>query len=97
VDAWYTEITSQPVEALKATLRSMPDGGSRPFDLPDVPSLFVWGREDIITATPRRPSPRDVIIHATHAAPQTKAREVAEVIIPFLISPSSNPERMERL
>ena len=84
VGAWYTEITSQPIEVLKATLRSMPDGGARPFDLPDVPSLFVWGREDLITVTPRRPSSRDVIIHATHAAPQTQAREVAKVIVPFL-------------
>ncbi len=84
VGAWYTEITSQPIEVLRATLRSIPDGGARPFDFPNVPSLFVWGREDLITATPREPSTRDALIHATHAAPQTSAHSVAEVVLPFL-------------
>jgi pimeloyl-ACP methyl ester carboxylesterase len=85
VDAWHAEITSQPVEILKATLRSLPDGGARPFDIPAViPSLFVWGYEDLITATPRIPSTRDVLIHATHSAPQTSPREVGEAVLAFL-------------
>jgi pimeloyl-ACP methyl ester carboxylesterase len=83
--AWYNEITSQSMHVLKETLCSMPNGGARPFDVPaEIPALFVWGREDLITATPRRSSTRDVILHATHSMPQTKAREVAEVILPFL-------------
>ncbi len=87
VPAWYAEIASQPVDILKATLRSLPDGGSRPIAFPDqISALFVWGREDLITATPRKPSARDVIIHATHAAPQTSARQVARVVIPFLLT-----------
>lgn len=86
VDAWYEEITSQPVDILKATLRSMPNGGARPFEIPDsVPALFVWGKEDLITATPKRPSPRDVVIHANHSMPQTRAKEVSEIVLPFLL------------
>jgi pimeloyl-ACP methyl ester carboxylesterase len=82
---WYNEITSQPVDMLKATLRSMPEEGARPFEVPaQIPALFVWGRDDLITARPRRPSERDVILHANHSMPQTKAREVAEIIFPFL-------------
>jgi pimeloyl-ACP methyl ester carboxylesterase len=82
---WYNEITSQPVDMLKATLRSMPEEGARPFEVPaQIPALFVWGRDDLITARPRKPSERDVILHANHSMPQTKAREVAEIIFPFL-------------
>lgn len=83
--AWFDEITSQPVEVLKATLRSLPAGGARPFTLPGLPTLFVWGRQDWITATPCRASARDAIIHATHAMPQTHAREAAAILIPFLL------------
>jgi pimeloyl-ACP methyl ester carboxylesterase len=86
VSAWYAEITSQPVDILKETLRSMPEEGARPFDLPaEIPALFVWGREDWISATPSKPSARDVIIQANHSMPQTSAREVAEVILRFAL------------
>lgn len=85
VDAWLTEISSQPVDVLKATLRSLPDFGARPFDVPSqIPALFIWGREDIITKTPRKSSARDVIISGTHAMPQTKAYEVGEILLSFL-------------
>ena len=83
--AWYTEITSQPMDVLKETLRSMPEEGVRPFDVPaEIPALFVWGREDLITANPRKPSARDLILHANHSMPQTKACEVAEIVLSFL-------------
>lgn len=82
--AWFDEITSQPMDVLKSTLRSLPAHGARPFILPDLPALFVWGRQDWITATPRRPTGRDVVIHATHAMPQTHAEEVVQILIPFL-------------
>lgn len=85
VDAWYREITSQPVDILKATLRSMTGGGACPFDIPNqIPTLFLWGREDLITATPRRPSSRDVVIHANHSMPQTRAEEVVEILLSFM-------------
>lgn len=95
IATWFDEISSQPVDVLKATLRSMPKGGSCPIAIPaQIPALFIWGREDLITATPRKPSARDVIIHANHSAPQTSPREVGDAVIQFLIS-SSNPEGME--
>ena len=94
VKAWTEEITSQPVEVLKVTLRSMPEGGARPIEFPDsITALFVWGREDLITATPRRPSPRDVVIHANHSMPQTRVGEVAEILLSFFAR--NNPEGME--
>lgn len=95
VPAWFDEISSQPVDVLKATLRSLPNFGASPIVVPPhIPALFVWGSRDLITATPRKPSTRDAIIPATHAAPQTNVCEVGEAVIPFLIS-SSNPEGMK--
>lgn len=93
VPAWFAEIASQPVDVLKATLRSLPGFGARPFDIPaGIPALFVWGREDLITATPTPAechsaphcSLRDALIHATHSAPQTSPREVGEAVLEFL-------------
>jgi pimeloyl-ACP methyl ester carboxylesterase len=85
VDAWTAEITSQPVNILKATLRSMPEGGVHPFKIPaSIPALFVWGQEDLITAMPRHLSARDVVIHADHSMPQARANDVANVLLLFL-------------
>lgn len=84
--AWQAEITSQPREILKETLRTLPWGGAAPYDVPgDRPVLFVWGREDLITASPRRSYTNHFVIHANHSAPQTSAQVVAEAILPFLI------------
>jgi pimeloyl-ACP methyl ester carboxylesterase len=93
VPAWFAEISSQPVEILKSTLRSLPEFGACPIAIPEsVPALFVWGSRDLITARPRKPSPHDVIINATHAMPQTNACDVAELVLRHL-----NPEGMEFL
>lgn len=83
--AWFDEITSQPVSILKETLRSMPEGGARKFELPNLPSLFVWGRVDLIMDRPSRLSARDRLIHAGHSAPQTDAQEVGDVMLSFLV------------
>ena len=83
---WFECITAQPMAILKATLRSIPAGGARTFDLPNLPSLFVWGSQDLIMDRPRRLSARDRLIPANHSAPQTAAREVAGVVLPFLRS-----------
>ncbi len=86
VDQWVAEISSQPVDILKETLRSLPDGGARPFAFPDqIPVLFIWGSKDWITATPRKPSSWDVVIPADHSAPQTSASAVAESILSFML------------
>lgn len=82
--AWYEEITSQPVEILKETLRSIPEGGKSEFSLPaELPHLFVWGSQDLITASPRRAKGNDRLVRANHSAPQKAAREIAEILIPF--------------
>ena len=82
VAEWYAEISSQRLESLKDTLRSLPDGGARPFVLPDqISGLFIWGSKDWITANPHKPSARDVIIQGNHGAPQTSANAVAESIL----------------
>jgi pimeloyl-ACP methyl ester carboxylesterase len=89
---WFAEISSQPRGVLKETLRSLPGGGRRPFDIPDdVPALFVWGHKDLITNVPRRRSSRDCMIPATHSAPQTAAQNVSEVVLPFLLPAGGNP------
>jgi len=83
--SWFAEITSQSVDILKTTLRSMPEGGATPIKISEnIPALFLWGKEDLITAAPQQSSPRDVVIHANHSMPQTRAEDVAEIIVPFL-------------
>jgi pimeloyl-ACP methyl ester carboxylesterase len=83
---WYEEITSQPVSILRETLRTIPEGGCKKFDIPNLPSLFVWGTQDLIMDRPRRLSPRDRLIRADHSAPQTDAAEIVETVLPFLKS-----------
>lgn len=82
--AWMEEISACSTEILKHTIRSMPNGGRRPFATPPVPYLFIWGKQDRITASPRKPSAHHRLINANHSAPVTAAEEVAELAIPFL-------------
>jgi pimeloyl-ACP methyl ester carboxylesterase len=81
---WMDEISSQPVEILKETIRSIPGGGSDPIPLPRVPCLFIWGRQDLITKSPSKASAHHRIIKANHAAPVLEAEQVAELALPFL-------------
>lgn len=90
LDVWFAEITSQPVNTLKETLRSMPHGGAEKFIVPEgMPCLFVWGREDRITASPRGEAGVNRLIYADHSAPQTAALQVAEALLPFLTDASN--------
>ena len=82
--AWHNEIELQPVDSLVRSLADMPGKGRAPFDMPPVPTLFVWGRYDAVTAKPRRPRPNDILIPANHSAPMLAAPEVAEAVLPFL-------------
>ncbi len=82
--AWRDEIGSCSVGILKRTLRSLPSSGRRAFVTPSVPYLFIWGKQDRITASPRRASAHHRLINANHSAPVTAAEEVAELAIPFL-------------
>jgi len=81
---WQNEIELQPVNILIRSLSEIPGKGRAPFDLPAVPTLFVWGRYDAITAKPRRLGPNDILIPANHSAPVLAAEEVAAAVIPFL-------------
>lgn len=81
---WMREISACNPEALKRTLYSLPAGGGKPFQLPDIPTLMIWGKHDWISAPPRRPGPRDRLVNAGHSAPVTAAGEVANAILPFL-------------
>lgn len=96
---WTNEIELQPIDTLVRSLRELPGKGRAPFSVPDVPTLFVWGRRDALTARPRRSKPDHVVIAADHSAPMLAAPSVAEVVIPFLIEGRqvSTPVNQQRL
>jgi pimeloyl-ACP methyl ester carboxylesterase len=84
---WMAEIEERPLENLKRMLLELPGKGRAPFKLPEspaVPSLFVWGLNDLLTARPAHPHPNDVFIFANHGAPVLKPERVAAVVLPFL-------------
>ncbi len=81
---WMREISVCRPETLKRTLRSLPAGAGKPFQLPNVPALMVWGKYDRISAPPRRPGPRDRLVDSNHSAPVTASGAVVNAILPFL-------------
>jgi pimeloyl-ACP methyl ester carboxylesterase len=81
---WTNEIQQQPLESLMRSVYELPGKGRDPFSLGGVPSLFIWGRRDAITARPRRPRPNDLLIRANHSAPMIAADQIAAAVIPFL-------------
>ncbi len=84
---WMDEIEGRPLENLKQMLLELPGKGRAPFRLPDspaVPSLFVWGWNDLLTARPAHPRPNDVFIFANHGAPVLRPERVAAAVVPFL-------------
>ena len=81
---WKNEIELQQLDILIRTLCEIPGKGRAPFELPAVPTLFIWGGRDALTARPRPLRPNDIIIPANHSAPMLAASSVAEVVIPFL-------------
>lgn len=83
VAEWTTEIGAQPVSVLKQILRDIPDEGSALLD-PGVPSLHIWGRQDLITAPPSDLGDAHFYIDANHAAPVLAATDVADLAINFL-------------
>ncbi|GAC1361415.1 MAG: hypothetical protein NVS2B12_03010 [Ktedonobacteraceae bacterium] len=82
---WTHEIELQSSDTLLRSLREMPGRGRAPFNIPSVPTLFVWGGQDVLIAPPRPLGPDDVIIPANHSAPMLAAPYVAEVVLPFLL------------
>lgn len=84
---WMNEIEGRPLDNLKQMLLELPGKGRAPFRLPDsaqVPTLFVWGWHDLLTARPAHPRPNDVFILANHGAPVLAPEKVAVAVLPFL-------------
>lgn len=84
---WMSEIVLQPLDNLKRILLELPGKGRAQFTLPTspfVPTLFVWGRRDVLVALPSHPRPNDVFIYAGHGAPVLTPHSVVEVVLPFL-------------
>lgn len=99
---WKNEIELQPIDILVRSLCELPGKGRVPFQLPAVPTLFLWGSKDALTAPPRLPRPNDVFIPADHSAPMLAAPSIAEVVVPFvsegeLIPPSTRLRRRYHL
>ncbi len=82
---WKNEIELQQLDILIRTLCEMPGKGRAPFALPAIPTLFIWGGRDALTARPRPLRPNDIVIPANHSAPMLAAPSVAEVVVPFLL------------
>jgi pimeloyl-ACP methyl ester carboxylesterase len=87
---WKNEIELQQLDILIRTLCEMPGKGRAPFSLPTLPTLFIWGNQDRLTARPRRLRPNDIVIAANHSAPMLAASSVAGAVIPFLLTPQSD-------
>jgi pimeloyl-ACP methyl ester carboxylesterase len=102
---WKNEIELQSLNILVRSLCEMPGNGRAPFELPAVPTLFIWGRYDALVRRPRSPHPNDVTILADHSAPMSAAPSIAEIVIPFLAEgrlvscPTSkqHPQRLQRM
>ena len=85
---WTSEIRKQSLDNLKRMLYEMPGRGRAPFEMPEVPTLFIWGSRDALMARPirgrRTHGPSHVSIAADHSAPMLAANAVADVVVPFL-------------
>lgn len=87
---WSGEIASQPPWIVKETLRAMPGYGRTPLDLPQVPTLFIWGRTDLLGVAPRRPGPGEVILPGNHGLPMSAASRVAAALQPISPPPEEH-------
>lgn len=95
-DKWMNELELQSLDNLKRMLYELPGRGRAKFQLPAVPTLFVWGRRDALTARPLRPRPNHVVISANHSAPMLAAPHVASVVVPFLTEGKLVPQKRRR-
>ncbi|MFN8490356.1 MAG: alpha/beta hydrolase [Caldilineaceae bacterium] len=83
---WTDEISLQKINSLKATLRDIPDPGVHMLALP-APSLFIWGKYDLVPSKLVHQRANDTIIAANHSAPMVAAPEIARIAIPFFQAP----------
>jgi pimeloyl-ACP methyl ester carboxylesterase len=80
---WTRDIGSQRITVLKQILRDLPDDG-RSLLAVNVPTRYIWGRQDLITVCPRPVGKGHFRINANHAAPVLAAQDVAHLTIDFL-------------
>lgn len=81
---WSSEIGAQPLSIVKQTIQDLPEQGRAPYNLPDLPVQFIWGRTDALAVAPLRPGPRDVILPGGHDLPMSSAPRVAAAVLSFL-------------
>ncbi len=81
---WVNEISSQDTAVLKKILHDLPNSGKQLFDLP-VPSLYIFGRHDIITARSPYGHVNVQYIRANHSAPLLAADQIAKISIAFYL------------
>jgi pimeloyl-ACP methyl ester carboxylesterase len=82
---WLREMSAQPVWSLKRPLFGLRYVAQKPFDLPEKPVLFIWGKRDIIATRPIRVrNGRQILVPGCHNAPMLAAPHVAEAVIRFL-------------
>lgn len=83
---WKNEIELQSLNVLIRSLCEMPGKGRAPFHQSTVPTLFIWGRYDILTARPNKLRPNDILLPVDHSAPMLAAPMIAETVQPFLLA-----------
>ena len=86
-ESWTKEIKECDLDILKTTLDDLPGAGAKPFHLPDVPTIWIWGKQDLLCPPPFRRKACDRLVNAGHSAPVTAPDKLAEVILPFLLEP----------
>jgi pimeloyl-ACP methyl ester carboxylesterase len=80
---WTQEIGGQPMSLIKQLLIEMPGAGRAEFRLPDRPVLFIWAKQDAISARPHQMGPYDRVIPGHHSAPMLYAQAIAEEVLAF--------------
>ncbi len=93
---WYGWIGSQSLYTLKTTLRDVPNGGQSVFDISKVPTLFIWGKSDVVSAIPSGFLFSGVVLESEHGGIVSKAREISEVIHFYLNHRIVSPSKKRR-
>lgn len=91
VQLWFDEISSQPLEVIKATMREIGSFGTGALKQIPRPAKFIWGRQDVLAPCPRRLDATDVVIPGNHSVSMCASDEVARVALAFLTPEQLDP------
>jgi pimeloyl-ACP methyl ester carboxylesterase len=86
-EVWTREIRTQSVPVMIASLHDLPRQGLAQLRLPELPTLFLWGRSDTIGVAPFFPSKHDLVFAGGHALPMTDSLRVSRAVLRFLAGP----------